>query len=200
MKWIARGPSKHVLKYSSYLIDGVTYSTKERDVIRVVQNSGVSLVAKIMQVASAKDKNPIVSDMVFYGVIEEIWIVDYHAFQIPMFKCIWVENNNGIKIDDLGFTLVNLNRIGFKSDSFILASQAKQVFYIEDPEDPLWSVVLATPNREYFEYIEGEELEDTEIHYQCFSRGLPSMDIDGGDDNEPPCIREDCDGTWVENN
>ncbi|XP_073057309.1 uncharacterized protein [Primulina eburnea] len=199
LKWIARGPSKQVLKYSGYLIDGVTYTTKERDDVRVVQNSGVSLVAKTMQVASAKDKNPIVTDMIFYGVIEEIWLLDYHKFQIPMFKCKWVENNGGITIDDLGFTLINLNRIGFKSDSFILASQAKQVFYIEDPEDPLWSIVLATPSREYFEYIKGHESEDTILHYQCFSRGLPSMDVDGAEDNEPPCVREDCDGTWVNN-
>ena len=55
-----------------------------------------------------------------------------------------MENNSGIKVDDLGFTLVNFNRIRFKSDSFILASQAKQVFYIEDPQDSAWSVVLAT--------------------------------------------------------
>ncbi|XP_073129709.1 uncharacterized protein [Henckelia pumila] len=199
LKWMARGPSKQVLKYSSYLIDGVTYATRERDDMRVVQNSGVSLVAKIMQVSTAKDKHPIVSDMVFYGVIQEIWVVDYHKFQIPMFKCNWVENSNGIKVDDLGFTLVNLHRIGYKSDSFILASQAKQVFYIEAPEDPLWSVVLATPCREYFEYTKGEELEETAMHYHSSSRGLAPMDVDVADDNEP-CIREDCDGIWVENN
>lgn len=110
-----------------------------------------------------------------------------------------MENNGGITIDDLGFTLVKLNRIGFKSDSFILASQAKQVFYIEDPEDPLWSVVLATPSREYFEYIKGDECEDTILHYQFFSRWLPSMGVDGVDDNEPPCVRDDCDGTWINN-
>lgn len=37
-----------------------------------IQNSGVSLVAKTMQRASVKDKNLVVSDMVFYGVIGEI--------------------------------------------------------------------------------------------------------------------------------
>lgn len=87
MKWITRGTSKKVLKYSSYLIDGVTYATKERDDIQFVQNSGVSLVTKTIQVASEKDKNPIVIDMSFYGVIEEIWLLYYHQFQIPMFKC-----------------------------------------------------------------------------------------------------------------
>ncbi|XP_073279526.1 uncharacterized protein [Primulina huaijiensis] len=199
LMWLAHGPCNKVLKYSSYLIDGVTYATKERDDIRVTKKSGVSLVAKIMQVASEKDKNPIVSDMVFYGVIEEIWELDYHNFQIPMFKCNWVENNNDIKVDDLCFTLVNLRRIGFKSESFILGSQAKQVFYIEDPEDPEWSIVLATPTRESFEHVDGDELEDTLIDYQSFTRGLPSMGVDGAYDNEPSWLREDCDGNWVDN-
>ncbi|XP_073284694.1 uncharacterized protein [Primulina huaijiensis] len=194
LKWVARGPSKQVLKYSSYLIDGVTHHTKERDDTRIVQNSGVSLVATTMQVASAKDKNPVVSDMIFYGVIQEIWELDYQMFQIPMFKCNWVENFNGIKVDDLGFTLVNLKRIGFKSDSFIFGSQAKQVFYIEDPQDPEWHVVLASPTKEYIHYMNGDELENDVSHYQCFTRGFMSMDVDGIDENEPSCIREDCDG------
>lgn len=166
--------------------------------MRVVQNSGVSLVAKTMQLSSAKDRNPIVSDMVFYGVIDEIWELDYHLYRIPVFKCSWVDNNGGIKVDEHGFTLVNLKRIGFKSDSFILGSQAKQVFYLEDPEDPTWSVALATPSRDYFENIIGDNLEETATNYQCFSRGLPIMDVDELDDNEPPCMREDCDGTWVD--
>ena len=85
----------------------------------------MSIVAKIMQISSAKDKNSIESDIVFHGFIEEIWELDYLNFWIPVFKCLWVENNSGIKVDNLGFTLVNFNRIGFKSDSIILASQAK---------------------------------------------------------------------------
>ncbi|XP_019172841.1 PREDICTED: uncharacterized protein LOC109168279 [Ipomoea nil] len=122
LKWLAHGPRNQVLKYSGYLIEGVTFHTKDRDNLRAVQNSGVSLVGNIMQVSSAKDKNLVESDMVFYGVIDEIWELDYHTFRVPVFKCNWVENNNGIKVDDLGFKLVNLNRIGFKSDSFILGS------------------------------------------------------------------------------
>ncbi|XP_074572618.1 uncharacterized protein LOC141829097 [Curcuma longa] len=199
VKLLAHGPSKQVLKYSSYMIDGVTYHTKERDNARVVQNSSVSLCAQTMQVASAKDKNPTTTDMMYYGVIQEIWELIYHDIRVPMFKCDWVENNTGIRVDDNGFTLVNLKRMGFKSDPFILGTQAKQVFYVEDPQDPTWSVVLSTPNREYFEYITDDNLGDPSIHYQCFTKGMPSMDIDETDDNEPPCIRADCDGIWVDN-
>lgn len=88
-----------------------------------------------MQISTAKDKHPIIGNVVFYGVITEIWELDYCKFKIPMFKCDWVDSRNGVKVDELGFTLVDLNRIGHTSDPFILASQAKQVFYVQDQLD-----------------------------------------------------------------
>ena len=57
-------------------------------------------------------------------------------FKICVFKCDWVDNKSGVKVDELGFTLVDLQKIGHKSDPFILASQAQQVFYVEDQVDP----------------------------------------------------------------
>ncbi|KAL8522166.1 hypothetical protein ACS0TY_012346 [Phlomoides rotata] len=152
-----------------------------------------------MQVASAKDKNPVVSDMTFYGVIEKIWELEYENFRVPVFKCIWADNNSGVKTDDLGFTLVNLSKVVFKDDSFILGSLAKQIFYIEDPTDHAWSVVLETPTREYFEYTNGGELEETAVMHQCFTTGLHAIDPNMTDEDEPPCIRKDCEGIWVDN-
>ena len=61
------------------------------------------------------------SDMAFYSVIREIWKLDYIAFWLPVFLCTWVESNNSVREDELGFTLVNLNRIDHKNDPFILA-------------------------------------------------------------------------------
>ncbi|BBN68877.1 hypothetical protein Prudu_621S000100 [Prunus dulcis] len=73
LRWLAAGPSMAVPLYRSYLFNGVKFNTKAEDDARTVQNSGVYLLAHTMQVASAKDKNPIVSNMGFYGVIQEIW-------------------------------------------------------------------------------------------------------------------------------
>ncbi|PKA49389.1 hypothetical protein AXF42_Ash016578 [Apostasia shenzhenica] len=61
----------------------------------------------------------------YFGVIKEIWELDYISFCIPLFKCLWIDSNGGSKIDEMGFTLVNFNRIGHKDDCFILANQAK---------------------------------------------------------------------------
>ena len=83
-----------------------------------------------MQIASSKDKNPVFGELCFYGVITEIWDLDYTMFRIPIFKCDQVDNKNGIKFDDLGFTLVNFSKMAHKSNHFVLESEAKQVFYM----------------------------------------------------------------------
>ncbi|RVW72902.1 hypothetical protein CK203_056355 [Vitis vinifera] len=128
LKWLAQGPRQQVLTYPGYIIHGCRYHIKNRDEARVNQNSGVSIVASTMQIASSKDKNPVLGDMCFYGIITEIWDLDYNMFNICVFKCDWVDSKNGVKVDELGFTLVDLSKIGHKSDPFILATQANKFF------------------------------------------------------------------------
>ncbi|KAA0067838.1 hypothetical protein E6C27_scaffold2484G00460 [Cucumis melo var. makuwa] len=77
--------------------------------------------------------------------------------------CDWVENNSGMKIDDLGFVLVDLKRIGHKSDSFIMATQGRQGFYVKDPSDARWSIVLTPPQRDSEDKSNDDELGDIMI-------------------------------------
>ncbi|TYK13605.1 transposase [Cucumis melo var. makuwa] len=200
LRWIAHGPSPDVATYSGYIINGYYYHTKRRDDIRRVQNSGVSITATTMQVSSSKDKNPVMSDMTFYGVIREIWEIDYHQLSFILFKCDWVDNRSGVKVDELGFTIVDLKRIGHKSDSFILATQAKQVFYVQDSANPEWSVVLTSPQRtieeDFFEDEIGDMLQ--ECGYETIKR-MPNVDTPNEtDDTNSTYIRHDCEGRWVE--
>ncbi|BBH02322.1 hypothetical protein Prudu_012853 [Prunus dulcis] len=81
LRWLAAGPNMAVPLYRSYLIKGIKFNIKAQDDVRTTQNSGVYLLAQTMQVASAKDKNPILSNMGFYGVIQEIWDLDYQSLQ-----------------------------------------------------------------------------------------------------------------------
>ncbi|KAL6327920.1 hypothetical protein AAG906_027331 [Vitis piasezkii] len=180
LRWLAHGPTHQVVKYPGYIINGCRYHTKERDMTCVTQNSGVSILAGTMQIASSKDKNPVFGELCFYGVINEIWDLDYNMFRIPIFKCDWVDNKNGIKVDELGFTLVDFSKIGHKSDPFILASQAKQVFYVEDQLDPKWSIVLSIPPKD-FNNMEG--LDD-------FTDNFESFDV--MDESDAIYMREDC--------
>lgn len=57
IRWIADGPNKDVPTYSGYKMDGVTYSTKDRDDTRQVQCSGVCVEADTMVVQGKDKKN-----------------------------------------------------------------------------------------------------------------------------------------------
>ncbi|KAL0556179.1 hypothetical protein IC582_004689 [Cucumis melo] len=174
LRWIAHDPHPCVTTYNSYAINGCHYHTKSYDKNKTVQNSGVSLVAKTMQVCSSKDKNPIIREMSFYGVIEEIWELNYNSFKVTIFKCDWVENSGGIKTDELEFVLVDLSKVGHKNDSFLFATQAKQVFFVEDPSDSRWSIVLTPPQRDFADQYNNDKLGDTVLNCQ----GMPKAIID----------------------
>ena len=57
----------------------------------------MTLVSHVVHFSSAKDKNPIRVDVPYYGVIDEIWEVDYTKFRVGVFKCTWVDSNGGNK-------------------------------------------------------------------------------------------------------
>ena len=44
--------------------------------------------------------------------------------------------------DPLGFTLVDLSKVAYMEEPFIMAKQARQVFYVEDPCNSSLFVVL----------------------------------------------------------
>ncbi|XP_024198467.1 uncharacterized protein LOC112201787 [Rosa chinensis] len=200
MRWLAGGPKNGVPTFSGYQVNGVDFNTKERDNVRSVQNSGVFLQADAMQVSSARDKNLRTDDMDFYGVIRQIWELDYYKFRVPIFKCDWVENVRGIKVDELGFTLVNLNRKGHLKDAFVLSTHVKQIFYIQDPLDAQWSVVIRCPDRDYQGAVEDEELEDIEMEQQPFNATMPSIEtFDNIVGDEPSSyMRPGDEGIWIE--
>ena len=92
-----------------------------------------------------------------------------------MFKCKWVNNKRGVRVDDDGFTLVNFSTHGYVSEPFILATQANQVFFVEDPKDPRWHIVLHGKRR----ILGVENVVDEEEYNQFdelppFSIGIPS--------------------------
>ncbi|CAL2253377.1 unnamed protein product [Prunus armeniaca] len=200
LRWLAAGPSMVVPLYRSYLINSVKFNTKAQDDVRIVQNSGVYLLAHTMQVASAKDKNPIVFNMSFYGVIQEIWDLDYQKFRIPVLRCDWIDNTSGLVVDELGFAFVDLSEIGHRNNQFVMASQVKQVFYVDDPMHRGWLIVLSMPNREYNDVIGDDVLGDTRIECEPFTRGIPNVDTfddlvgEFGNEN----IRDGCEDIWID--
>ena len=53
-----------------------------------------------------------------------------------------VDSNTSVQTNDVGFTLLDLKKLAYQNDPFIMTEQAKQVFYVQDPCDERWSMVL----------------------------------------------------------
>ena len=75
--------------------------------------------------------------MPYFGVNEQIYELDYSEFKVPVFMCRWVNENTSVHEDQLGFTLVDLNKVAYMDEPFIMAEQARQVFYVQDPCDSI---------------------------------------------------------------
>ncbi|KAL6582754.1 hypothetical protein OROMI_004832 [Orobanche minor] len=141
VKWLSIGPDSFVYSYKCYLINGYTFYTREHDATNTMQNSGVAITATALH-QSSSDANPVLADTTYFGRIENIWELDYVGFRVPVFDCSWVNNVSGVHVEDLGFIRVDLERVGYKDDSFIMATQDQQVFYVTDPIDKKWSIVV----------------------------------------------------------
>ena len=85
------------------------------------QNSSIRIECLTADVVPKKE--------VYYGTIIEIWELDYVKIKVALFKCRWVALVH-VKVDEYGKTYVNLDKMAYKKDPFILASQATQVFYV----------------------------------------------------------------------
>ncbi|XP_058723076.1 uncharacterized protein LOC131594886 [Vicia villosa] len=142
IKRLSYEPKCNIITWSGNYINKNSFYTKAKDDRSTTQNSGVMIVAESMHFSSAKDKNPVMASMPYFGVIEEIWEVDYVVFKVPVFKCKLVDINSGVRIDEFGVTLVDLSKLAYADEPFITTSQAKQVFYITDPSNKRWSVVV----------------------------------------------------------
>ena len=63
------------------------------------------------------------------------------------------------------FTLVDLQNVGYNDDPFIMAAQARQVFYVQDPCDSRWSVVLQGRTTCIGDHIDGSTLYQRDVGF-----------------------------------
>ncbi|GKB09160.1 hypothetical protein Tco_0837472, partial [Tanacetum coccineum] len=104
--------------------------------------------------------------------------------------CDWVDirPSRGLKKDKYGFPLVNYSRplvhTGEKlsDDPFIISSQAKQVFYIDDIRDVGWSHVILTKLKDIYDMGSDENKDEFDSYTQCMPCTIPILD----DVNEAP--------------
>ncbi|XP_022870847.1 uncharacterized protein LOC111390092 [Olea europaea var. sylvestris] len=179
LMWLARGPRCQSMSYSGFVINGLRFYTKDAEKSR--QNSGILVEATTICRSSAKDNAHAVGQIIYYGVLHDVIILDYNAFHVPIFKCDWANIVNGIRRED-GFTLVNLHEglKQFENDPFILATQAKQVFYSRENETSSWYVALQAPSRDFH----GSHMEEDTAYEITIPLDISQRNIDNLDDDE----------------
>nr|ABA97098.1 transposon protein, putative, CACTA, En/Spm sub-class [Oryza sativa Japonica Group] len=123
LAFLARGPSGSIATFQGYEINGYTFYTRAQDMKSTNQNSAVRVDAMGHDGTTGT----------YYGAIEDIWELDYGPLKVPLFWCQWVRlTGRGVMFDDSGMTTVDLNKVGYSDEPFVLANDVTQVFFVKD--------------------------------------------------------------------
>ncbi|GJZ74933.1 RNA-directed DNA polymerase, eukaryota [Tanacetum coccineum] len=132
---LACGPTPTPISVNSCVVNGVRFVVHSRDERRTTQNSGICS-------PGGKDGE------MYYGQLQEILEFLYLSFKVVLFRVKWFDTSNeGRKVKHLvlrnNMTQILTKGEAFKDDQYILATQVKQCFYLEDMarRQPHWKVV-----------------------------------------------------------
>nr|XP_043639223.1 uncharacterized protein LOC122610292 [Erigeron canadensis] len=160
-------PDHRVSSYKGYIVNGVKYIVKSTDDCRRTQNCGVTV----------RVHNNIEDD--YYGYVDEVielsFIKDY---RVILFKCTWFDNDRRKKhvVYEPHFISIDTSRHVYKEDPFILANQAKQVFYINDSLKPnsQWKVIERINHRHLWDIPEDNNAESLLEDVNLLREHIPS--------------------------
>lgn len=194
LKLLSRRPNFIGLKYEKFVVNGFRFHTRDLASSRNTQNSGVRVKATTSSFSSTRDQNPILSDLDYFGVLKNIIELDYDGGRrVVLFDCDWVSKGKRLKKDDEGFTLANFSNVRPHNEPFILASQAQQVFYVQDPMATEWNVVVSTVARAQYDM---EPRVDTETFLQSDVCNPPV----NSDNYEFNWVRDNVEGIEIDSN
>lgn len=150
------------------MVNGYRFHTQSREKNRKTQNSGI--------VVQGVHEENIID---FYGILQEVLEIEYlgENKRVLIFKCDWfmVDDGKGLRTDkESGLKSVNMSRKWYKDQPYILASQAKQVFYAPDLKlGNNWYVVQSsTPRALYDVHVQMEEVYQEQEPYLNLSVDL----------------------------
>nr|GFA49628.1 hypothetical protein [Tanacetum cinerariifolium] len=90
----------------------------------------------------------------YYGQLQEILGFKYLLFKVVLFRFKWFDTRNqGRKVKHLvlrnNMTQIDCRVEAFKNDQYILVTQVKQDFYLEDNDKPHWKPdIIDVPNED----------------------------------------------------
>lgn len=136
---LALGPYRTGRRYKKYNMNGWTFRTVTSERGATTQNSGIIVVG---------EHEGGTEPLEYFGRLTDIIELNYsRTARAVLFRCDWVDVRRGVKKDWAGFTKVDFSHLihtGSEEmhDPFVLAHQAKMVFYVDDESDGKWQTVI----------------------------------------------------------
>ena len=208
LRWVSKGFDNRVKTYEKYDVNGYRFHTighqNSRPNAKTI-NTGVFV--------GGADQNK----TQFYGRLQKIYSLSFRRgakdLHLVVFKCLWFDPVHGLKsTPDIGLVEVKTASVYAGSDVFVVANQAKQVYYIpypcQKPSLQGWEVVyqvsphgkLPVPNDDDYNNInpntyEGEFYQEQELNgvFDISLNGLDALDEDAQNDGETVVNLKDID-------
>ena len=155
---LACGPDARIHTYTGCIVNGARFYTKYRDDHRITQNSGIYVLGE----HDGEDVN-------FYGVLTNVVELDYlFGYKVIIFKCKWFDTNRKYKRiqQDPHFTIIDISSNWYENDPFVLATQAHQVFYLDDYKNGQnWKVVQKVQHRHLLDILEKDNTTEVDGNF-----------------------------------
>ncbi|KAM6574759.1 hypothetical protein CsatA_023086 [Cannabis sativa] len=171
---LAAGSDLVVYSYPACIVNGVRFVVHSRDKDRNTQNSGVSVAGT--------------EGFDYFGELQEILHLSFSgAYSVVLFRCKWFNTDPRKKkiIIENNITSINVSGVWYKDDPYILASQAKQVFFVDDlVRGRNWRVVHNVHHRQVWENIldASNETDDVDVVHDTNSSNF-TLSVDLGELN-----------------
>ncbi|XP_052109555.1 uncharacterized protein LOC107465708 [Arachis duranensis] len=187
LQWFACGPNVQASRFTTYNMNEFKFRTLSREEGLKTQNNGVHVTSDTRSYASKRDSNVAVGSISYYGQLVDIIELNYSGqFTVILFRCIWANTTfgRGIKQDILCHTLVNFSNpmhTGDRKDDepYILVSEARLVYYVDDDVNKEWSVVVHVKLRDLVDMGEENDHCELELSPQPSLTGLAECNVEG---------------------
>ncbi|KAM0037381.1 hypothetical protein Hdeb2414_s0013g00402541 [Helianthus debilis subsp. tardiflorus] len=146
LRALAHGPL-NAYSYTACIVNGVKFVVHDRDVEKATQNSGVVSIG---------------DGTTFYGQLEDIIELIYiDGYSVVLFCYKWFDTSGARLKKKNNITTIDISRKWFVGNAwyddqqYILATQAKQVFYLQDPSSRTtnnWRVVEDVHHRKLWDH------------------------------------------------
>ncbi|CAL1389989.1 unnamed protein product [Linum trigynum] len=150
MLTLSREPDKRVLHFTGYCINGFRFHTRKHEATKTGQNSGVMV--------QREDAVRIP----YYGVIKDIIELRYtEGLRVVLFECEWYDTTReglGYMRDGHSVVTLNTTRKCHADESYVMASQTLQVYYVQCVRNRDWYTVIETRPINFYNLAEEEEI------------------------------------------